>query len=335
MDAQIVSLESTEGHDTWSARDEYTNQGKVPKRHANGRSQQSTPGLTIYVQIHCQVDASKPPFRKRMRPRNSKKPKKRKSKARDKEPENTDAELQGLLDNSYVENHHDDGYSIHANRGLPDTDGKAHVDDCPSPRAHHMVYPKPYASAKSDVFNPGKILGIWYDFKPRADLSSTGLSSSAFRALQIELSDEVAHSMELLIRILDLYDSLSSNVQCAVEHQLSNFSRDITILSTTPGTTRTVAGYQQYYEPIPEDHQLRHGLEIMETWSEGNFATLTSTLSYYRAVLKWLSDLTPELAYTKIRSVILCTMYPEAPQNCLTFPGIMELCCSYLLEACQ
>lgn len=60
----------------------------------------------------------------------------------------------------------------------------------------------------------------------------------------------------------------------------------------------------------------------MESWSEGDFRTPTTILSYYRDILNWLSQITPELAYAKIRCIILCTIYPEAPQSVLTSQGL-------------
>lgn len=330
MDLECLSVEPSKGQDDWTlSRVQHTIQGKGHKRHTNGRSQQPT--LTIHVRIRYHVDASKPLSRKRMRSKIIKKFKK-KFKTHDQTHDHTESELQNLLDETPTEIDHD---MIHAHYDSSNPSIHTDIDNHPSARVHQMPHSRPYVSAKLEVFDPERILGIWYDFKPRTNLSSTNLDEPTFQALQTNLAAEVAHSTDVLIRISDLYERLPSKVRAAIEHHLSNFSKDITAVSTTQGTTQVITGDQQYYEPISANHRFLCKIDVIESWLEGNFATITSILSYYRDVLNWLLYLTPELAYAKIRSNILCTIYPEAPQDCLTFPGIMELCCNYLLEACQ
>lgn len=94
---------------------------------------------------------------------------KKKFKTHDQTHDHTESELQNLLDETPTEIDHD---MIHAHYGS--SNPSIHTD---------MPHSRPYVSAKLEVFDPERILGIWYDFKPRTNLSSTNLDEPTFQAL--------------------------------------------------------------------------------------------------------------------------------------------------------
>lgn len=178
MDLECLSVEPSKGQDDWTlSRVQHTIQGKGHKRHTNGRSQQPT--LTIHVRIRYHVDASKPQSRKRMRSKIIKKFKK-KFKTHDQTHDHTESELQNLMDETPTEIDHD---MIHAHYDSSNPSIHTDIDNHPSARVHQMPHSRPYVFAKLEVFDPERILGIWYDFKPRTNLSSTNLDEPTFQAL--------------------------------------------------------------------------------------------------------------------------------------------------------
>lgn len=209
MGIERYSLMSIEGHDDRkTSLDELTTQGKRIKRHSNV-SQQLT--LTIHVKIHYHVDASKPPSRKRMRSEIIKKFKK-KLRASDKKHENTDSELQYLLDETHTEVDQDSS-TIRTDYEPSNPSNDTDIDSRPSAQVHQMLHFRPYVFVKWEVFDPERILGIWYNCKPRTNLSSANLDEPTFLAFQTNLAAEVAHSTDVLIRILNLYERLTSKVR--------------------------------------------------------------------------------------------------------------------------
>lgn len=175
---------------------------------------------------------------------------KKKFKTHDQTHDHTESELQNLLDETPTEIDHD---MIHAYYDSSNPSIHTDIDNHPSARVHQMPHSRPYVSAKSEVFDLERILGIWYDFKPRTNLSSTNLAA------------EVAHTTDVLIRILDSYERLTSKVRAAIEHHLSNFSKDITTVSTTQGTTQAITGDKRYYEPISADHRFLCKIDVIES----------------------------------------------------------------------